>query len=192
MPAARKASADLVEIIHRRMENGARLVTRSLPAECLKEVAGTASFPEMLVSILRHLPAISANELEVVEKLARTAEFKRDLIDRAGGALTAEQVRQLLGHKSVQAVHKAIASRRLLVVDDNGRKLFPAFQFDGAAIVPGIAALLAATPNTATWALLQFLVDGDEGLEGEHPIEMLKGPPEALDRLVSFARTLEV
>lgn len=192
MPAARKASADLVEIIHRRMENGARLVTQSLPAECLKEVASTASFPEMLVSILRYFPAIDADELDAAEKLARSAGFKRDLIDRAGGALTAEQVRKLLGHKSVQAVHKAVASRRLLAVDDNGRKLFPAFQFDGAAVVPSMAVVLAATPTTASSALLQFLVDGDEGLEGERPIEMLKGPPEALDRLVSFARTLEV
>lgn len=189
---ARKASADLVKIIHRRMDNGTRLVTRSVPAKCLKEVAGTASFPEMLVSILRYFPAIDADELDTAEKLARTAGFKRDLIDRAGGALTAEQVRKLLGHKSVQAVHKAVTSRRLLAVDDNGRKLFPAFQFDGAAVVPGMADVLAATPLTARWALLQFLVDGDEGLEGERPIEMLKGPPEALDRLVSFARTLEV
>lgn len=117
------------------------------------------------------------------------AEFKRGLIKRAGGALTADQVQDLLGYKSVQAVHKAVASGRLFVVDDNGRKLFPAFQFDGASVVSGLAAVLAATPTTSPWALLQFMVAGDEGLGDEQP--MVIGGVEKIERLVRFASTLE-
>ncbi len=146
----------------------------------------------MLLSILRSVPAIDQDELRTAERLARTAEFKRDLVERAEGALTAEDVRKLLGHKTVQAVHKAVANRRLLCVDDNGRKLFPAFQFDGAAPVPGMAAVLAATPTTKPWALLQFLLDGDEGLGDERPTDMIKGGAEAMQRLVRFASTLEI
>ena len=101
-------------------------------------------------------------------------------------------MRKLLGYKSVQAVHKAVASGRLLAVDDNGRALHPAFQFDGAAIIPGMAAVLAATPTTKPWALLQFMVEGDEGLGDERPIDMLKGDPETVRRLVRFAAKSEV
>lgn len=189
--ATQAASADVADVIQRRMQNGAVLLARSLSPARLKDVAGTADFTQMLVAILRNTPAVDPDELNVAEQLARTAAFKRDLVRRAGGALTAEQVRDLLGYRSLQAVHKAAASRRLLVVDDNGRKLFPAFQFDGSSAAPGMAAVLAATPTTSAWALLQFMVEGDEGLGDELPMEMVTGSPDVIGRLVRFAATLE-
>ena len=185
------ARAEVIEVIQRRMHNGADLVARSLSAARLKDVAGTAGFAQMLIAILRNTPAIDPDELRTAERLARTAEFKRDLVERAGGALTAEEVRKLLGYKSVQAVHKAVASRRLLAVDDNGRKLFPAFQFDSAAPAPGVAAVLASTPTTSPWALLQFMVDGDEALGDERPMDMVKGSAKAVERVVRFASALQ-
>lgn len=188
---AQAVNAEVAEVIHQRMLNGADLIARSLSTENLKKVAGTADFTQMLISILRLSPAIDPEELGVAERLSRAAEFKRDLIKRAGGALTADDVKNLLGHKTVQAVHKAVGSRRLFVVDDNGRKLFPAFQFDGDSIARGMGAVLAATPTTNPWALLQFMVDGDEGLGGEQPISMVKGNAETIKRLVRFASTLE-
>ena len=169
-----------------------RPLIRSAPATRVMDVASTAGFVQMLLGILRNAPAIDQDELGTAERLARTAEFKRDLVERGGGALTAEEVRKLLGHKTIQAVHKAVSSHRLFCVDDNGRKLFPAFQFDGAALVPGMATVLAATPTTKPWALLQFMVEGDEGLGDERPTDMVKGEAEAIQRLVRFASTLEV
>ena len=189
--AAQVASAEMVEVIHRRMQNGADLVARSLSASHLKDVVGTAGFTQMLIAILRNTPSIDPDELCAAERLARTAEFKRDLVERAGGALTTEQVQKLLGYRSVQAVHKAVASRRLLAVDDNGRKLFPAYQFDGGSVAPGMAAVLAAASTTSPWALLQFMVDGDEGLGDERPKDMVKGGAETIKRLARFASTLE-
>jgi hypothetical protein len=188
---AQAANTEVVEVIHQRMLNGAGLVARSLSKAHLSEVAGTASFTDMLIAIIRNTPAIDPDELRVAERLARAAEFRRGLVERAGGALTAEQVQKLFGYKTVQAVHKAAASRRLFAVDDNGRKLFPAFQFDGDSVAPGMAAVLAATPTTSPWALLQFMVDGDEGLNDEAPTSMVNGGAEAIARLVRFASTLE-
>jgi hypothetical protein len=188
---AQAVNTEVVEVIQQRMLNGASLVARSLSKASLKEVAGTAGFTQMLIAILRNTPAIDPDELRVAERLALAAEFKSGLIERAGGALTAEQVQKLLGYKSLQAVHKAVASRRLFAVDDNGRKLFPAFQFDGGSVAPGMAAVLAATPTTSAWALLQFMVDGDEGLGDEQPADMVKGGTETIARAVRFASTLE-
>jgi hypothetical protein len=136
-------------------------------------------------------PSTDPAERDAAERLVRTAEFKRDLLQRAGGSLTAEQVRTLLGYKSFPAVHKAVAARRLLVLDDNGIKLFPAFQFDGSHILPGIADILAAAPNTSFWASLQFLVDGDERLGPERPMGLIKGGRDSCARAVRRARTLE-
>lgn len=64
---------------------------------------------------------------EAVERITNAIAFKRRLIDAAGGALTAEKVRALLGHKTIQAVYKAVKDRRLLMIEDNGTKLFPVF-----------------------------------------------------------------
>lgn len=188
---AQAANAEVIEVIQQRMLNGASLVGRWMSKARLKEVAGTADFTQMLIAILRNTPNIDPAELRIADQLSRTAEFKRDLIKRGGGALTADQVRELLNYKSVQAVHKAVASGRLLAVDDNGRKLFPAFQFDGGSIASGMAAVLKATPTTSPWALLQFLVAGDEGLGDEQPITMIKGDRETVERLLRFASTLE-
>ena len=69
--------------------------------------------------------------------------------------------------------------------------LFPAFQFDGGRVAPAMATVLAATPTTSPWARLQFMVEGDEGLGDERPMNMVTGGPETVDRLIRFARTLE-
>ncbi|WP_395395640.1 hypothetical protein [Novosphingobium sp. BL-8A] len=189
---ATATNSEVVDIIGRLMMNGRDLIARSLSAEALKEVAGTASFPAMLITILRTLPGVDPVDAQIIEQLAHTITFKARMVERAGGALTAAGVQKLFGYKSLQAVHKATASRRLFAVDDNGRKLFPAFQFDGASVAPGISAVLAATPTTSPWALLQFFVYGDEGLDEEQPMKMVNGDPETIARLVRFASRLEV
>jgi hypothetical protein len=111
-------------------------------------------------------------------RLARTAEFQRDLLQRAGGAFTTEKIRSTLGYKSAQAVNEAVTCRRLLVVDVDGTRLFPAFQFHGGSIVPGMADVLSAAPNTGPWELLQFFVAGDEGLGDDLPMDLIRHGPD--------------
>jgi len=67
------------------MQSRAELVVRSLSATHLKKVAGTADFPQMLIVVLRNTPSIDPQDLRTTGRLARTAEFKRDLVERAGG-----------------------------------------------------------------------------------------------------------
>ena len=54
-----------------------------------------------------------------------------------------------------------------------------------------MAAVLSAAPSASPWALLQFMVEGDEGLGEERPIEMIKRGTDAVERLARFAGTLE-
>lgn len=186
-------AADQINIdaaIRLRMQTSIDWLLRSLSKAGKIEAVGSADVPQFLLALARHTPSLDPAEGEAAERLARAAAFKRDLLERAGGILTTEQVRTLLGYKSSQAVHKAVATRRLLVVDDNGTKLFPAFQFDGASLRPAMAELLAATPTTGGWALLQFLVEGDDGL-ATRPLDLIAGDAAAVARLVRFVRTLE-
>lgn len=191
MPVFAANAVDLDAIFRQRLENSVDWLIRSLSREAKLAVISSADVPQLVLSLARNTPSTDPAETDAAERLVRTAEFKRDLLQRAGGSLTAEQVRTLLGYKSVQAVYKAVAVGRLLVLDDNGTKLFPAFQFDGSHILPGMADFLAAAPDTSPWALLQFMVDGAEGLGPERPMNLVKSGRDACARTVSFARTLE-
>ena len=125
------------------------------------------------------------------QNAARTAEFQRSLLQRAGGALTVEQVRSLLGCDSGRSVREAVVARRLIAMDVAGIELFPAFQFDKDDVAPGIALVLSEAPNTSPWAILQFFVEGDEALGDDLPMDLIKRGPDEIARAARFARTLE-
>ena len=126
------------------------------------------------------------------ERSARAAEFQRDILKRAGGALTEEQVRLMLGHQFITDVRQATAAHRLLAVHVDGVELFPAFQFEGDSVIPGMEAVLERLPNTSPWAILQFFVQGDEGLGDDLPMDLLRRGPGDIERAARFARTLEM
>lgn len=191
MPAQAADQINVDAAIRLRMQASVDWLLRSLSKADKIAAVGSADVPQFLLALARRAPSLDPAEQEAAERLAQAAEFRRDLLARSGGALSTEQVRTLLGYKSTQAVHKAVAARRLLAVDDNGTRRFPAFQFDGASLRPALAAILAAAPGASPWALLQFLIEGDEGLGTDRPIALLDGGPDAIARLVRFARTLD-
>ncbi len=166
-------------------------IIKMMPAAAKAAAIRSIDVPSLILNLALGIPAVETDNPEAAEKITRAIAFKRRMIEAAGGALTAEKVRELLGHKTIQAVYKAVKDRRLLMVEDNGTKLFPAFQFDGNAILPGIAGVLGAAPQTSGWAVLQFLVAGDEGLDGAKPIDLLRGSAADVEQVVRFARTLE-
>lgn len=166
-------------------------IVRMMSAAAKAEAAKSPDVPSLVLSLLRGLPATETDDPTVKDALVAATEFKRRMLTDAGGALTAAQVREVLGHKSPQAVYKAVKERRLLMVEDNGQQLFPAFQFHDGAILPAIAAVLEAAPHTDGWGVLQFLISSDQGLGAQRPLELVKGSPEEVSRVVRFARTLE-
>lgn len=189
-PAAR-AVADVDRILRDRILASADRIIKMMPVAAKTVAIGSIDVSALVFNLARGIPAIETDNPELAEEITNAIAFKRRMIEGAGGALNAENVRQLLGHKTVQAVYKAVKDRRLLMVEDNGAKLFPAFQFDGNAIRPAIPKILAATPHTTGWGILQYLVGGDEGLDGARPIDLIKGNEADVERVVRFARTLE-
>lgn len=182
---------DADRVLHDRIVASTDRIIKMMPAAAKAAAISSVDVPSLVFHLALGIPAVETDDPEAAERITNAIAFKRRMIDAAGGALTAEKVRTLLGHKTIQAVYKAVKDRRLLMVEDNGTKLFPVFQFDGNAILPGIAKVLGAAPNTTGWAILQFLVSGDEGFDGTNPIVLLKGSDAEVERVVSFARTLE-
>jgi len=185
------ALIDADRLLHDRIVASTDRIIKMMPTAAKAAAISSIDVASLVFHLALGIPAVETDNPVAAERITNAIAFKRRMIDSAGGALTAEKVRELLGHKTTQAVYKAVKDRRLLMVEDNGTKLFPVFQFDGNAIIPGIPKVLNAAPNTTGWAVLQFLVSGDEGLDGSSPIELLKGSDAEVERVVRFARTLE-
>lgn len=182
---------DADRVLHDRIVASTDRIIKMMPAAAKAAAISSIDVPSLVFHLALGIPAVETDNPEAADRITKAIAFKRRMIDAAGGALTAEKVRALLGHKTIQAVYKAVKDRRLLMVEDNGTKLFPVFQFDGNAIIPGISKVLSAAPHTTGWAILQFLVGGDEGLDGLSPITLLKGSDAEVERVVRFAHTLE-
>jgi len=181
---------DADRVLHDRIVASTDRIIKMMPAAAKAAAISSIDVPSLVFHLALGIPAVETDNPEAAERITNAIAFKRRMIDAAGGALTAEKVRALLGHKTIQAVYKAVKDRRLLVAL-GARHLFPVFQFDGNAIIPGISKVLSAAPHTTGWAILQFLVGGDEGLDGLSPITLLKGSDAEVERVVRFAHTLE-
>jgi hypothetical protein len=189
---ARASTAISVDVILRdRLIASVDRIMSLMSPTAKAEAAKSPDVPSLVLSLLRGLPATETDDPGLRDSIVAATEFKRRMLAEAGGALTAPQVRDVLGHKTLQAVYKAVKDRRLLMVEDNGQQLFPAFQFHEGAVLPAIAEILEAAPHTVGWGVLQFLVSGDQGLGKLRPIDLIKGGRDDVLRVVKFARTLE-
>jgi len=166
-------------------------IVQMTSAAAKAEAATSPDVPSLILSLVRGLPVTEQDDPTVKDRVVAAIEFKRKMLGEAGGALTAAEVRNVLGHKTLQAVYKAVKERRLLMVEDNGQQLFPACQFHDGAVSPAIADVLRAAPHIDGWGLLQFLISGDLGLGERRPIDLLKGGPDDVAQVIRFARTLE-
>ena len=95
------------------------------------------------------------------EHRSATDAFKRDLLARNDGVLTMAEVRMLVIAASVQAVMDEVTAGRMLVVDDLGTLLSPAFQGEDAA--SGVREVLAAAPTTGGCPLPLDEMGADHG-----------------------------
>jgi hypothetical protein len=189
---ARATAAISVDtILRERLIASVDRIVQMMTTDGKVEAACSPDVPSLVLSLVRGLPVTETDDPTAKDAIVAASQFKRRMLTEAGGALTAAQVREVLGHKSLQAVYKAVKERRLLMVEDNGQQIFPALQFQDGAVLPAIAGILEAAPHTDGWGILQFLVSGDQGLGDQRPLDLIKGGPDDANRVVRFARTLE-
>ena len=104
----------------------------------------------------------------------RGADSRQQLLEAAGGGLSAEQAARLLG-MSRQAVDNMRKAGGLLALELGRRgNLYPAFQFTASGLLPGLTETLAALRSHDVWMMLAFFVSPNLRLNGKAPVERLQ------------------
>ena len=107
--------------------------------------------------------------------LVQGIEAKKRLLDEHGGVLTSEQVAKRIG-LTHQAVEKRRSKGKLIAVSKGRRGyLYPAWQFTGGSVLPGLERVLDALSAHDEWTRIIFFVNGNVRLSGRTPLEALKG-----------------
>jgi len=135
---------------------------------------------------------MSGRELAAIGELAgRSARGRIVLAQAVAGALTAEQVAPLLGVDSTQAVYQRARRFGLLAIDHEGRKVFPAWQFDPdrSEIRPAVSQVLRIWRPAGVTALtvVSWFTTAQVELDGARPIDLVDDPI-ASRRLLLAAR----
>jgi hypothetical protein len=107
-----------------------------------------------------------------MDTLARHFQHRRQLLENA---FTAPQVAKMLG-TSRQTPHDRVGSQTLLAIKDNGKLLFPSWQFDPSGpdgVLEGFPQVLKALAMS-DYAKLSWLTKPNPYLEGLPPVEALK------------------
>lgn len=115
----------------------------------------------------------------------RSREHLKLLLDRAGPVLSGTETARLLGVDKAR-VDRLRAERRLLAIPLGEGWAYPAFQFQGGAVLPGLEGLLQAHEGKESWAVLDLLLAPDPALDGRAPVQALRdGDATGLRRHVS-------
>ncbi len=117
-------------------------------------------------------PAVA--ELDpTAELIAAGVERKNELIEMAGGLLSAKNAGLAMGI-SRQAIEKRRKSGGLIGIRAGGEYRYPAFQFRDGALVLGLDDVLKSLPIKAEWMRLEWLLTASPELEGVKPLEALE------------------
>jgi hypothetical protein len=143
----------------------------------------------------------TARRLPVIDKLAFEPDARSRAILRgvqiaeadlraSGGAFDLQAVRTLLRGVSRQRIDKQVREGSLLAVPGpSNRRVYPTVQFQAdGSVVKGLRAVRDALPTRNAWAILNFLVQPDDRLNGRKPIELLKAG--AISDVVDAARSM--
>jgi hypothetical protein len=108
----------------------------------------------------------------------------------SGGAYDLADVRMLMQGVSRQRIDKQVREGSLLAVPGpSNRRHYPTVQFQAdGTVVKGLKAVREALPTQNPWAVLNFLVQPDDRLNGRKPIELLKAGD--VDEVVDAARSM--
>jgi hypothetical protein len=156
----------------RRIRLYEQALAKALRAERVKALAGQAKDDASLAGIDAEAFQPSARARAIL----RGRKYAAEDLKAAGGAYSLEDVRALLNGISRQAVDKRVSEGALLAVPGpSGRRRFPTVQFNpDGALVKGLKDVQAALGFSSPWAVLNFLVNENDHLNGQQPIEVLR------------------
>lgn len=183
--ATSPALTALIGRLARAISRATTVAGDDLILRALKQPTDIGSVVELLRSTV---PLLSA-EQEIDPTLGgalASLEGEEDLVRRAGGLKDTDWVAKYL---SIHPKSVAAKARRneLLAVTRGDRNLYPAFQFRGGTVIPGVREILAVLPLRNGWSRLSFVLTPDPGLDDRSPIEAFETDPEATLSLAAAA-----
>ena len=153
-----------------------RQLENDLPSTLIDEA--TAAPTDYLVAVEALSSAPETTQL-VAEDPFIAAKFrglrrKQQMLEAAGGALSSEQVAEVLG-VSRQAVDKRRASNQLLALTQGKRGYsYPSFQFEDGKTMTGLEGVLGELKDLDPWMQMVFFTTPSERLGGKTPLEKLR------------------
>jgi hypothetical protein len=106
---------------------------------------------------------------------ARGEQAKRDIVAAQGDTLDAAQVATRLGWDLAKVEDRRQDGLLLALPVAPGELRFPAWQFTGGGLLPGLEDVLRVLPAPDPWSRVTFFTDGDPFLGGRTPLELLQG-----------------
>jgi hypothetical protein len=149
---------------------------KELPRERITEaVAAPTDYLVFLNAVsASSLASESAADDPLAAAKFRGLERKRQLVEAAGGALTAQSVADLLGITR-QAVDKRRTQNQLLALTQGKRGyIYPSFQFEDGKTVGGLEEVLQELKSFDPWMQLAFFVNSNDRLGGKTPATALR------------------
>lgn len=172
--ALERSEAALREVRDALTHDGAgELTVRDLAARHHLDSDALVAFAEAAGELIGDRP-LSAASARRAGLLAAAGEVWENEL---GPLLSSAQVRALLGDVSRQRVDELLRARRLIgVLDQGGRRRFPAVQFqDGQPqkdLVDAFWTLAGATASP--WTAASWLVADDDALDGRSPVRWVR------------------
>lgn len=115
---------------------------------------------------------IDAQKAKVI-LLARGAIARKKLEEAEGGAISAEEVAELLG-LSRQGVDYLRKTKAILAWrHTNGKWNYPLWQFDSGRIRPGIRGCLKNLATDDPWGQMIFFLSPRDSLNGNRPLDLI-------------------
>ncbi len=174
--ALRSAEAAKNQVFISRALSAIVSLEKELSTQRINEATAEPTDFQMLVRALTFSPVVA--EVAQGDPLAaarlRGAQIKKELVTKAGGLLTSDEVAKHL-HISRQAVAQRRANRKLLSVEQGRRGHgYPSFQFVDGGVLSGLEQVLKALAGTDSWMQLAFLVGSNDRLNRKSPVELLR------------------
>jgi len=148
----------------------------SLPGTTIEQA--TAAPTDFLVAFEALSSAPETSQLIADDPLLaakiRGLKRKKQMLEVAGGALSSEQVADVLGI-SRQAVDKRRSANQLLALTQGRRGYsYPSFQFEDGKTIRGLEEVLSRLKSLDPWMQMVFFTSPNERLNGKTPIESLQ------------------
>ncbi|MGO7974918.1 helix-turn-helix domain-containing protein [Rhizobium ruizarguesonis] len=171
----------------RRATSALERISANVPAKDLADALSAPTDAGSLAQLLSRSDMVGAaiNDLDpLVPALARNVEHRQNLVERAGGTVSAEDAGRMLGI-SRQAVDKRRRAGTLLAVREGSDWRYPLCQFDQGEVIAGISDVVRGFAAAGPWIALDFLLASDTVLGGRTGLQALRdGDREAVRRLI--------